>query len=57
MRAGFNALMNKAVTDTFKIRKGSVEGICLDCPLPAKKCRPSNCKRFNEELKKLKEKL
>ena len=29
--------------------------ICLNCPLPAKKCN-GNCKRYKEELKKLKEK-
>ena len=29
--------------------------ICLNCPLPAKKCRPRICKRYKEEMQKLKE--
>lgn len=30
--------------------------ICLNCTLPAKKCNPSNCQRYKEEKKKIKEK-
>lgn len=29
--------------------------VCLNCPLPAEKCRPSRCKRYEEEMKKIKE--
>lgn len=37
-------------------RKASAEAlICLNCPLPAEKCRPSRCKRYDEEMKKIKE--
>ena len=28
--------------------------ICLKCPLPANKCKPSTCKRYKEEMGKLK---
>ena len=30
--------------------------ICLECPLPAKSCKPSTCKRYTEEVKQLREK-
>lgn len=29
--------------------------ICLKCPLPAKKCNPTSCKRYEEERRKIKE--
>lgn len=28
--------------------------ICTECPLPAKKCRPLSCKRYKEEMQKIK---
>ena len=35
-------------------RNASAEAlICLDCPLPAKKCKPGVCQRYKDELKKL----
>ena len=38
-------------TLTFKV--GEEESICTDCNLPVKKCN-GDCKRFREEMKKLK---
>lgn len=29
--------------------------ICLECPLPAKSCKPSVCQRYKDEMKKIKE--
>ena len=34
---------------------GKVARICLECPLPARECKPSVCKRYKDELKKIKE--
>ena len=27
--------------------------ICLECPLPAEKCKPSTCSRYKEERAKM----
>ncbi len=37
-----------------RVEKAIVE-ICLFCPLPVKKCRPHVCKRYREEVRKIKE--
>lgn len=31
--------------------------ICLECPLPANQCKPNVCKRYKDEMKKLRGKL
>lgn len=37
-------------------RNASAEAlICLNCPLPANKCKPNVCQRYKEEMKKIKE--
>ena len=41
--------------DCLIFRVGEEESICTDCNLPVKKCN-GNCKRFREEMKKLKKK-
>lgn len=28
--------------------------ICTECPLPAKSCKPLSCKRYKEEMQKIK---
>lgn len=28
--------------------------ICTECPFPAKKCKPLSCKRYKEEMQKIK---
>lgn len=55
-------LANQTVTNYFN--RGKVEVgrpspqklICLNCPLPVSKCKFDHCKRYIEELNKLKEK-
>ncbi len=38
-------------------RNASAEAlICLNCTLPENKCKPLNCQRYKEEIKKIKEK-
>ena len=39
----------------FVIKVGEEERICVNCDLPAKKCN-GECKRYYEEIKKLKQK-
>ena len=29
--------------------------ICLNCNLPANKCKPLNCQRYKDEMRKIKE--
>ena len=41
--------------DCLVFRVGEEESICTDCNLPVKKCN-GDCKRFREEMKKLKKK-
>ena len=41
------------LSSSYLINAGTKESICLDCDLPAKKCRGLRCKRYKEELKKI----
>lgn len=41
--------------DCLVFKVGEEESICTDCNLPVKKCN-GDCKRFREEMKKLKNK-
>ena len=41
--------------DCLVFKVGKKESICTDCNLPVKKCN-GDCKRFKEEMKKLKKK-
>lgn len=41
--------------DCLVFKVGEEESICTDCNLPVKKCN-GDCKRFKEEMKKLKKK-
>lgn len=51
----FSTIKKKAISDTMKLRASAEAKICFYCPLLSKKCRPLSCKRYKEELKKLKE--
>ena len=46
---------NVGVDSDEVIVASDVARICLECPLPGNKCKSGTCKRFNEELAKLKQ--
>ena len=56
-RLNFNKFNTKYEYDTSYVPKkfGEKESICGYCDLPSKKCN-GNCKRYKEELAKIKEK-
>lgn len=35
-----------------RVEKALIE-VCLNCPLPVRKCRPHVCRRYKEERKKI----
>lgn len=49
----FSSLSKKAVSDNMRLKPSEKAKICFDCPLPAKKCNLRSCKRYEEEIKKL----
>ena len=52
----FGGIFSKGerASELYKPKNASAEAlICLDCPLPAEKCKPNVCQRYKDEITKL----
>ena len=54
MYKSFRAFEKKTPNEEELIPASAEAKICLNCPLPAKKCKPLSCERYKAEIKKIK---
>ena len=57
MRAGIVRIKREHPSELYTpTNVGEEASICLNCDLPAHKCKGGSCKRYDEEIKKIRSK-